>query len=212
VLKEAALIVLSYLLGSIPFGFIVGKTVKGIDIREVGSGNVGATNVLRALGPAFGTLVMICDILKGVAAVLVAKHLFVGHSQASWVIVASLLAIVGHTASPFIRFKGGKGVATSLGVIFGMNWMIASIAFILWASILAVTRYVSIASIIAPYTVPLMMLLWKPVFCGTAVPVHYAVFALVAATLILLKHRSNISRLINRTEPKFGQKLKLKGD
>jgi glycerol-3-phosphate acyltransferase PlsY len=206
-MREAAVLILSYFLGSIPVGLITGKITKGIDIRDYGSGNIGATNVLRTLGRGPATIVMVGDTLKGYVAVKLAMTIHAPY----WpymVIAAGLLSIFGHSLSPFLRFKGGKGVATSLGVIIGMNPLIALIAFVLWVSIVAITRYVSIASIFAPFTVPIMMCFSKKWF-GADVPKEFAVFGLAASTLILIRHVSNIKRLLNGTEPKIGQKVKL---
>lgn len=210
-MQLAALIVIAYFLGSIPFGFIAGKVFRGIDIRDYGSGNIGATNVFRTLGKGLGTAVFLFDTMKGAAAVMLAQMIVPGDHQAGWVIAAGLTAIVGHTASPFLRFKGGKGVATSLGVIVGMNPLIALVTFVIWVSLVAITRYVSIASLVASYSVPTMMFLSEPLF-HQKVPTSYAIFALVASTFILIKHRSNIKRLLNGTEARFGQRVKLEGD
>lgn len=205
---QVALIAVSYLLGAIPFGLIVGKVFRGIDIRELGSGNIGATNVLRNLGPGLATVVFFGDTLKGVAATVLARVLFPGTDQWIWVIAAGLISVIGHTASPFLKFKGGKGVATSLGMIIGMNWLIALIGFTIWVTLVAVTRYVSIASIIAPFTVPIMMYFSFPTsqLLHQTVPVGYTICSLVASLLILVRHKSNIGRLLAGTEPKFGQK------
>lgn len=210
-MNYAIVFIVSYLIGAVPIGVIVGKATRGVDIRKLGSGNIGATNVFRILGPGPATLVMIGDIAKGLAAVLLATKFLHGPHASLMVIAAGLLSIVGHTASPFIGFKGGKGVATSLGVIIGMNWLIAAIAFGLWVVFVAITRYVSIASITATFSVPIMMHFSQQLF-GTAVPRPFTIFALVAAHLILLKHRSNIHRLLKGKEPKFGQKVKLEGE
>ncbi len=210
-MKEATVLIVSYLLGAIPVGLIVGKVSRGIDIRDFGSGNIGATNVLRTLGKGPATVVMVGDTVKGLAAVELAKALLSGPYLEYWVIAAGLVSIVGHGASPFLGFKGGKGVATSLGVIFGLNWLIAAIAFGLWVALVATIRYVSIASITAAFSVPIMMHFSKELF-GKATPREYTIFALVAAHLILLKHKSNIGRLLRGSEPKFGQKVKVEGE
>ena len=207
-MKEAVVLIVSYFLGTVPIGLIVGKVTRGIDIRDFGSGNIGATNVLRTLGPGPAAIVSIGDTLKGFLAVILALKIISAPHQPIIVIAAGLLSIVGHSASPFLRFKGGKGVATSLGVIIGMNPMIAAISFVLWVAIVAVCRYVSVASIIASSSVSVQMY-----FSGTLfhkkVPREYTIFALAAALLIIIRHCSNIGRLIHGTEPKFGQKVKL---
>ncbi len=210
-MKAAVLVLISYFLGSIPFGLILGKVFRGIDIRDFGSGNIGTTNVFRTLGPGLGTVVFVTDTAKGAGAVFLAKALMQGDSQAAWVIVAGCLAIIGHMASIFLKFRGGKGVATSLGMIVGMNPLIAAICFVLWVTLVAVTRFVSVASIIASFSVTTMMY-FSPVLFDAEVPRGYTITAFVAALLILLKHRSNIKRLIQGTEPKFGQKVNVEGE
>ncbi|MBI2843209.1 MAG: glycerol-3-phosphate 1-O-acyltransferase PlsY, partial [Armatimonadetes bacterium] len=173
-----------------------------------GSGNIGATNILRTLGPGPAALVFVGDTLKGTAAVFIAGALIPGEHRFIMAIAAGLLSIIGHTASPFLGFKGGKGVATGLGVIIGMDPLIAAIAFLAWVVLVGLTRYVSVASVTAAFSVPIMMHFSQPLF-HREVPRAYTIFALVAAHLIMLKHRSNVKRLLKGTEPKFGQKLKL---
>lgn len=204
-MKEALILIVSYLVGAVPIGLIVGKVAKGIDIRDYGSGNIGATNVLRTLGPVPAAIVFIGDTLKGFGAVVLAAAMIEGKYQPYIVIAAGLLSIIGHSASPFLKFKGGKGVATSLGVIIGMNPLIAAIAFGLWIVTVATLRYVSIASIVAAFSAPAMMFF-------TDVPRPYVAFALAAACIILMRHRSNIKRLLGGTEPKFGQRVKVEKD
>ncbi|MEN6520386.1 MAG: glycerol-3-phosphate 1-O-acyltransferase PlsY [Armatimonadota bacterium] len=204
-MKELVVLAVSFLCGSLPIGVIVGKLARGIDIRDYGSGNIGATNVLRTLGLGPAIVVSVGDTLKGLVPVLLAMRLISGSNQALFVVAAGLLAIVGHSASPFLKFKGGKGVATSLGMIIGMNPVIATIGFGLWALIVAITRYVSIASIITPFAVTALMYFSSAVF-GRDVPREYMIVTLAASLLILLRHRSNIKRLLKGTEPKIGQK------
>jgi len=209
-MREAAVLVFSYLVGAIPVGLIVGKLSRGIDIRNYGSGNIGATNVLRTLGPVPAAVVFVGDTAKGLAAVLLAKALVTGPHAPYLVIAAALLSVVGHSASPFLGFRGGKGVATSLGVFIGISPLIAVIAFGLWIVLVAAFRYVSVASIIASFSVSIQMLFSGHVY-GKSTPYPYTAFALVAALLILFRHRSNIGRLLSGTEPKFGQKVKNEG-
>ena len=197
----AAALVLCYILGSIPFGLIIGKLAKGIDIRDFGSGNIGASNVLRTLGPGPAAAVFLFDTAKGTAAVLLCKALGL---PAYLVVAGGLLSLIGHTASVFLRFKGGKGVATSLGIIIGLNGIIAAIAFGIWLVTVSVTRFISVASIVASLSVPLMMLLWK----DPRVPIPYQVLAWVAAAAIAARHQSNIKRLLAGTEPRIFQKTK----
>jgi len=200
-------LIISYILGSIPIGLIVGKVSRGIDIRQFGSGNIGATNVLRTLGIVPATVVFIGDTLKGLGAVLIARSLLSDYPMV--IVLAGLAAIAGHSASVFLGFKGGKGVATSLGVIIGITPLVACTAFGLWVIIVAVTRYVSIASIIASISAPVMMWFSKKLF-GRPTPIEYTIFAAAAAVLILIRHKSNISRLISGTEPRIGHHVQLK--
>lgn len=199
-MKPALALIACYILGAIPFGLIVGKIAKGIDIRQYGSGNIGASNVLRTLGTGPALLVFVLDTAKGLIAVLICRALALNEY---WTVVGALLSVFGHTFSVFLKFKGGKGVATSLGVIIGLCPVIAAIAFGLWLLIVGVTRYISLASIVAAVSVPLQMVLWRSMDVHPA----YQVLAGVAAFAIVLKHRSNIARLLNGIEPKIGQKV-----
>jgi acyl phosphate:glycerol-3-phosphate acyltransferase len=200
--RTAAVLFMCYFIGAVPIGLIVGKLLRGIDIRDYGSGNIGATNVLRLLGPGPAAIVFIGDALKGLLPVLLCKEL-IGNDLL--VVVGGMLAVIGHNFSMFLRFRGGKGVATSLGVIIGVDPVIAAIAFGIWVTLVAITRYVSIASIIASITVPLQMWLSVPLF-NRVVPNAYLAFSVIAVAFILVKHRSNVARLLSGTEPKIGQK------
>lgn len=201
-MKVSLVLVLCYLLGAIPFGVIMGR-LRGIDIQKVGSGNIGATNVLRALGVVPAIIVFAFDALKGCAAVLICGSLHMGHMGQYIVVAGALLAIIGHTYSVFLKFTGGKAVSTSLGVIIGLNWLIALIAFAIWCVLVAITRYVSLGSMIAAVSVPVMMIAWK----AQHVPLAYQVLAVLAALAIVIKHKPNIKRLLSGTESKIGQKV-----
>lgn len=190
----------SYLAGSIPFGLIIGKITKGIDIRDFGSGNIGATNVLRTLGLGPAIAVFFFDTAKGWFAVYLCGKL--GLSPV-WIMAGGLASVLGHTFSPFLRFRGGKGVATSLGVIVGFNPIIAAIAFVIWLLLVAAFRIISVASIIATVIVPLLMIFWK----AMRVPFPYQITAVIAATAIIVKHIPNMKRLLNGTEPRVGQRV-----
>ncbi|MCL5104390.1 MAG: glycerol-3-phosphate 1-O-acyltransferase PlsY [Armatimonadetes bacterium] len=189
-----------YMMGAVPFGLIIGKLTRGIDIRQYGSGNIGASNVLRTLGVGPALLVFFFDTAKGFVAAWGCIALGL---DPHWVVAGALLSIFGHTFSLFLGFKGGKGVATSLGVIIGLDWRIAAIAFVGWVVLVAVTRYISIASILASLSVPLQMVFWK----SREVPLAYQIMAGIAALAILLKHIPNLRRLANGTEARFGQKV-----
>lgn len=193
--------VCSYFLGSIPFGFIIAKRLKGIDIQQHGSGNIGATNVMRSIGAGPAAIVFTTDILKGFIPVLAAKSL-VTPSPNWFVVTCGILAILGHTLSIFLKFRGGKGVATSLGVIIGLDPRVAAIGFGLWVIILVISRYVSLSSMVAALSIPILMGVFKA-------PLEYTVFAIVASLYVVVKHRQNISRLIRGNEARFGEKAEI---
>jgi glycerol-3-phosphate acyltransferase PlsY len=202
---EYLALVVCYLLGAIPFGLIVGKVTRGIDIRDFGSGNIGFSNVLRTLGFGPGLAVFFFDTAKGLAAVVICRRLEMSEYL---VVTGGILSIVGHSFSVFLRFQGGKGVATSLGMITGLNPIIAGIAFGLWLLLVAVTRIISVASIVAAVSVPVMMFFWR------TPPVHpaYRAIAVVATMLIIVKHASNVKRLFAGTEARIGQRVKVDDD
>ena len=191
-----------YVFGAIPFGLMVGKITRGIDIRDFGSGNIGASNVLRTLGPGPALLVFVLDTAKGWGPVVLCKELGLGEY---WVVAGALLSVLGHTFSVFLRFKGGKGVATSLGVIIGLNPVIAAIALGIWFMVLGISRYISVASILAAISVPVQMVFWRKM----NVPVAYQILAGIAALAILAKHIPNIKRLVGGDEPRIGESVDL---
>jgi acyl phosphate:glycerol-3-phosphate acyltransferase len=200
--------IVGYLVGSFPTAYIVGR-ICGIDIRKEGSGNVGATNVARVLGKQYGYPVFIVDVAKGFAAVKLAEA-FTGsaHSSAFFVdlcrVLGAMFAVIGHSFPVWLGFKGGKGVSTSIGAFFALNWIAAVVVGILWIVIFYATRYVSLASIVAavglPVTVGVMLFLEK-----LQSPVLFY-FSLVLAAIVVLRHRSNISRLLSGTEHRFNRK------
>jgi glycerol-3-phosphate acyltransferase PlsY len=183
--------VVGYVIGGIPFGWIVAKVWKGVDLRAVGSGNIGATNTFRVLGPAAGILVFLLDVAKGVVPIALGKVL---HWDG---LLAGIGAILGHSFSPYLRGKGGRAVATSLGVFLALSPWAALSAFGTWGVLLLLTRYVSVASVIGSLSLPLV---WMWVFRTTEV-VHGA--ALLAALWIAWKHRPNFQRLRAGTEPRL---------
>ena len=195
-------LVACYLLGAIPFGVIVGKKMRGIDIRDFGSGNIGFSNVLRTLGFWPGLIVMIGDTGKGLLAVMLCRWLGMNDYM---IVAGGMFSLLGHSFSVFLHFQGGRAVATSLGVMIGLAPAIAGIAFLLWVTLVAVTRYISISSLVAAVSVPSMMFLWK----AQHVPAPYKAVAVMAATLIVVKHRSNIKRLLSGTETKVGQRVRI---
>lgn len=194
----------AFLLGSIPTGYLVARA-KGIDIRQHGSGNIGATNVFRTLGKPLGILVFVLDALKGFAAVWLASR-FGGGSD--WpVIIAAVAAIAGHNYTPWLGFKGGKGIATSAGVLIAlMPWAVLAIALV-WLAVFFATRYVSLASISAAAALPAAVgALWF-YGCGGSAPLLG--FSVLIAALAIWRHRSNIERLMAGTEHRFDRKPSL---
>ncbi len=193
ILTWIVILSLSYFIGSIPNGLIFGKMIWKVDLREYGSGNIGATNAWRTLGKKAGLLIFALDFLKGVIPVLLAES-FIG---TSWSMVfAGFMAIVGHVFSIFTLFEGGKAVATGLGVITVMMPKPALIVFLVWLAIVLITRYVSLGSIVASILVPILAIFFE-------YPQPFVDFGVFAATLIVLRHRPNIKRLFNGTENKI---------
>lgn len=190
-----------YLLGSIPSGYLLAKYWKGIDIRQYGSGNIGATNVWRTLGVAPGVMVLVADMAKGIAAVLVARYTIAGDVQAFAELAAAVGALLGHSASVFLKFKGGKIVATGGGIIFVLSPLTGVIALTLLIVTVATTRYVSAGSIVAALSIPIA-------FYFLHLDLPYLIFGIAVAALVVFKHRSNIKRLWSGTEYKIGQKPK----
>lgn len=200
--------VIAYLIGSLPTAYIVGKLV-GIDIRNVGSGNVGATNVARVLGKKFGYPVLLVDVAKGFVAVKVAEILAHSAQFSSFLldlsaVLGAISSVIGHSYPIWLRFKGGKGVATSIGALFALNWVPALIMCLVWVVIFQTTRYVSLASIVAAVALPItvaMMLFLKEL--PTPVLLY---FSLCLGAIVVFRHRTNISRLVEGTEHRFVRK------
>jgi glycerol-3-phosphate acyltransferase PlsY len=190
----------AYLVGSIPFGYLIVKLAGGGDIRFRGSGNIGATNVAREAGALPGVATLLLDGGKGYFAVWLAAR--VTENNARWMILAALLTIMGHSFPVWLRFHGGRGVATGAGVFLPICWQAVVGALIVWLLVLAFWRYVSLASISAAASLPLLVyLLYAP---GHAPPQSISAGASFAMLLIIARHRSNIIRLLRGTEPQFG--------
>ncbi len=189
----AAVMLACYLLGSIPNGLWVGKFLWNTDLRTQGSHNIGATNAWRILGKGPGLLIFLLDFLKGYLSVRLAM-IFLGTPLS--MVLAGILAIVGHSCSIFMDFKGGKGVATGLGVIAMLMPAVTGIVFAVWLGIVYFTRYVSLGSITAAALVPVLAWLF-------GYPFEFVVFGLLAAIFIIVRHKSNIERLLNGTENKI---------
>lgn len=193
---QALSVLLGFLLGSIPSGFLVGRA-RGVDIREHGSGNIGSTNVLRTLGKGPGYFVFACDALKGIAAVLLTRWLVPGDDLTA--IGAAVACVLGHNFTPWLGFKGGKGVATSLGVLIALVPVASAIVFGLWALLFLLTRYVSLASVLAAAALPAVV--WW--IRGTGAIFW---FALAIGLLAIVRHKENIRRLFAGTESRFERK------
>ena len=198
----------SYLIGSIPAGYIAGRIV-GIDIRTVGSGNIGATNVTRVLGKRYGYPVFIVDFLKGFAAVgmsiMIAKRAQPALvSSELFGVVGAVACVLGHSFPVWLGFKGGKGVAASAGALFGLTPFVALIAVAVWLIIFYLTRYVSVASMTAALAVPITIL--SMMFLGQTGGTALLYFSICLAAVVIVRHRSNLSRLMRGTEPRFKRK------
>lgn len=187
----------AYLLGGVPFGLLAGLS-RGVDVRKTGSGNIGATNVIRAVGPALGITVFVLDTLKGLAGVMICRALGLHGGQLA---TAGLLTVLGHSFSPYLWFKGGKGVATALGAFIGIHPLSAGVCFGLWLVITALTRYVSLGSVIGVAAAPLVLYLLAPEH-----NVELAVGLAPLSLLVVGRHADNIERLRHGTENRFGRK------
>jgi glycerol-3-phosphate acyltransferase PlsY len=190
---EALLVIFSYLLGSVPSGLIIGK-LFGVDVRKAGSGNIGATNVARLLGKRGGLLTLVGDMAKGFIPVLAVQQLGFSHAVAALVGVAAFL---GHVYPIFLKFKGGKGVATSFGVLLGLAPLATMILLVVFAAVAFTTRLVSLSSMVTAVAAPLV--LWLFYYSPT-----YVIMTAFMAVMIVFRHHANIQRLLNGTEPRFG--------
>jgi len=191
----------AYVLGSFPTGLLVGKAA-GIDVRTVGSGNIGATNVARALGKKWAVFVLVCDALKGFLPVAAAKALCPGRPAV--VALAGLATIVGHMFTIFLRGRGGKGVATSLGVSLGLSAPIGLACLGIYLLTYAVTRLSSLGSLLGIWSFPVI----ATIHGGMALPLPYRALSVVVALLVTLRHRANIGRLLRREESRVEAKIK----
>ncbi|HOB90551.1 MAG TPA: glycerol-3-phosphate 1-O-acyltransferase PlsY [Bacillota bacterium] len=189
---------IGYFIGSIPFGVLIGQQAAGVDVRRLGSGNIGATNVLRVLGPRIAAVVLATDVAKGMVAVLIGKWLVGGETVP---LIAGLAAVVGHNWSVFLRLGGGKGVATTVGVVIATMPLVAAIAILAFAVVVGITRYVSLGSLVLACTLPIAAWLSDR-------PVLHTVFALILGLMVIWRHRSNIVRLIEGRENKLGKRVR----
>ena len=200
VVSALSIVAIGYLLGSIPSGYLAGRWLKGIDLRDCGSGSTGATNVLRNVGKGPALAVFFVDVAKGAAAVLLARSLNPTSALIDWIqVLAGLAALAGHIWPVWLGFKGGKAVATGFGMFLGLAWPVGLACFGMFMAVFSISRIVSLASVVAAVSLPLLMA------AGSDSNANLVV-ALVAMLLVLWRHRSNIQRLINGTEPQLGQK------
>jgi acyl phosphate:glycerol-3-phosphate acyltransferase len=207
-LKFAAVAFVGYLLGSIPAGYLAGR-IAGIDIRKVGSGNIGATNVTRTLGRLYGYSVFLVDFAKGALAVyisiLLSQHVEPKtRSTEIYGIVGAVFCVLGHVFPAWLRLRGGKGVATSAGALFGLMPLAALIGAVVWVLTFEVTRYVSVASVTTAVILPVAVLGLTYARRTNGMELFY--FSLCLAAVVVFRHRSNLSRLVHGTEPRFKRK------
>ncbi len=199
VLKMIIVLVIAYIIGSIPTGYLIVKAKKGIDIRETGSGSTGATNVKRILGTKWFFTVMILDALKGVIAVLIAKRYFditLDETLSGLApVLASLGVIIGHSKSIFLKFTGGKSVATGVGTILGLCWPVGLITAVIWGIITYTSKFVSLGSIIAITLAPVLMRVFNQ-------NEYYIWFTAICAAFVVIRHKDNIVRLCQGKENK----------
>lgn len=214
-LLHPLLLLVGYLLGSIPSGYLAGRWLAGLDIRQEGSGSTGATNVLRVLGKGPALAVFAVDVGKGAAAVLLARALLeplgvpleAGARAAidAWVVVAGLASLAGHIWPLWLGWKGGKAVATGLGMLLGLTWPVGLACFGIFLTVLSFSRIVSLSSVVAALALPLLMVGWFATE-GLGLRWPYLILALITTGLVLWRHRSNVQRLLAGTEPRLGEK------
>jgi acyl phosphate:glycerol-3-phosphate acyltransferase len=210
IVSAIALILLTlggYLLGSIPTGYLLGRYLKGIDIREHGSGSTGATNILRTIGKIPALVVLLVDLIKGAIAVGLVHLVYTTDSLAlpeNWqywsILATALAAVIGHSKSIWLNFTGGKSVATTLGILSIMNPLVALGSLITFLVFLAIFRIVSLSSIAAAIAVNILMIALQQ-------PIPYLLFAGLAGAYVIIRHQTNIQRILSGTEPKIGETL-----
>jgi glycerol-3-phosphate acyltransferase PlsY len=200
--------IVAYLLGSIPFGVILARLFGGTDVRKAGSCNIGATNVARVVGPLAGILTLVLDAAKGAAAVFLA--IWLSHGSATWMMLAALAVLFGHCFPVWLKFKGGKGVATAAGMFLMLCPLACALALVVFALVVILSRYISLGSISAAAGMPLLMyFFWAP---RHAPPLSITFGTLAASLLIVFQHRGNLQRLLAGEEPKFSLRKNRKKD
>ena len=200
--------IIAYLIGSINFSVIISKKIAGFDVREKGSGNAGSTNMLRSVGKGAAALTLLCDVLKGVVASLIAigiGNLIKEADKGLLVQIAGIAVVIGHTFPIFFGFKGGKGVATSLGILLMTNWQIGLICLVFALVLMALTQMVSLGSCAAAVLFPVLTLFIKDHYI-VAEGGSYFIYSVILAVIVLYNHRSNIKRMLNGTENKLSLK------
>jgi len=207
ILFTIVLVLGSYLIGSLPFGLWIGLAWKHVDIREQGSKNIGATNAFRVLGSGPASVVFVLDAGKGIAAILLGHYLesvgIIHGLTMPLFILIGISAVLGHSFSPFLGFKGGKGVSTSLGMLLALSWLVAAIALLSWLIMLAITRYVSVASVVAAFVLP-----FAADLCLQGDERVWMIgLGVTLALLVAVKHYGNLQRLLAGTEPRIGQQM-----
>ncbi len=213
-MEYVVMLIIAYLIGSINFSILISKKKAGYDIREKGSGNAGTTNMLRNLGKKYAAITLICDILKGVVSIVIAiiigKILGENTNAALLVQIAGVAVVLGHTFPIFFGFKGGKGVATSLGILLITNWQIGLICLVFGIVLIALTRMVSLGAIAAAVLFPILTLFIGenyyivPSFSGLGN--GYFIFSVILAVIVIFNHRTNIKRILNGSENKVSFK------
>ncbi len=206
-LQIVGMVVLGYLIGAIPVGVIIGRLRRGIDVREHGSGSMGMTNVMRTVGRGAGAFVFLADVAKGAIAVALA-WLIIGSSSDMFFwgqVAGGVAAVIGHSWPVYIGFRGGRGVSTGFGAILVLSWPVALIPLAIFILVVAISRYVSLGSILGAFTMLLAMI---PFIVYDIEPLAYIVFVAVVALLVIFRHRGNIQRLLAGTESKIGQRVK----
>ena len=205
---DVVMAIIAYLIGSINFSVIISKKVAGFDVREKGSGNAGSTNMLRSVGKGAAALTLLCDILKGVVAILIAigiGNIVKDADKGLLVQIAGVAVVLGHTFPIFFGFKGGKGVATALGILLMTNWQIGLICLVFALVLMVLTQMVSLGSCAAAVLFPVLTLFIKEHYI-VAEGGNYFIYSVILAGIVLYNHRSNIKRMLNGTENKLSLK------
>ena len=190
---------LGYLFGSFPSGYLAGRIAKGIDIRSLGSGSTGATNVLRHIGKRAAITVFLIDVFKGILSILIAKYFILNDS---WQVAMGLSALIGHIWPVWLNWKGGKAVATGLGVFLGLSWQVGLATLGVFILMIVLFRIVSLASVSASLALPLIMFIS---FKNSSISLPFLLISILAMILVIWRHRENILRLMKGKEPKIGK-------